>query len=145
MKRLIILGGGTAGTMLANHLSKKVPHDELSIILIDINNVHYYQPGFLFIPFGIYSEGNIFKPRRDFIPGNVEFIIDDVQCIEPDHNRVVLNDGKKMNYDFLAIATGCTWVTRMRYLSCGRLARASSPVIGPLIWPMSASFTSSSA
>jgi sulfide:quinone oxidoreductase len=107
LKKLIILGGGTAGTMLANHLSKKVPHDELSITLIDINNVHYYQPGFLFIPFGIYSEGNIFKPRRDFIPSNVEFMIDDVRCIEPDRNLVVLSDGKKMNYDFLAIATGC--------------------------------------
>ncbi len=107
MRKLIILGGGTAGTMLANHLSKKVPPGELSITLIDLNNVHYYQPGLLFIPFGIYSENNIFKPRRDFIPSDVDFLIDDVQCIEPDKNTIVLSNGQRMNYDFLAIATGC--------------------------------------
>ena len=106
MKKIIILGGGTAGTMLANHLTKKVPEGELSITLIDLNNTHYYQPGLLFIPFGIYSENMVYRPRRDFIPSNVEYIIDNVQAIEPEQNRISMSDGKKLNYDFLVIATG---------------------------------------
>lgn len=107
MKKLVILGGGFGGTMLANHLVKKVPQDELSITIIDHTTIHYYQPGFLFIPFGIYSEQMIMKPRRDLLPSNAEVILGKAEVIEPDHNKIVLADGKVIKYDFLVISTGC--------------------------------------
>ena len=55
MKKLLILGGGTAGTMVANRLAHELDRDEWQITIVD-QTKHYYQPGFLFIPFGIYCK-----------------------------------------------------------------------------------------
>ena len=55
MKKLLILGAGTAGTIVANKLSHVLSRDEWNITIVDQNETHYYQPGFLFIPFGIYG------------------------------------------------------------------------------------------
>ena len=87
MKKLLILGAGTAGTMAANKLSRELDPDEWKITIVDQNETHYYQPGFLFIPFGMYSKSDVIKPKRDFIPSNVEMIISPIELIEPEHNR----------------------------------------------------------
>ncbi len=107
MKRLLILGAGTAGTMVANRLSRMLDRDEWQITIVDQDEVHYYQPGFLFIPFGMYSKSDVVKPKRDFIPAGVEMIMSAIDVIEPDHNRVKLaGDGRYLAYDVLVIATG---------------------------------------
>jgi sulfide:quinone oxidoreductase len=107
MKKLVILGAGTAGTMVANKLSRALPHDEWKITLVDQDETHYYQPGFLFLPFGIYDEKDVIKPRRDFIPAGVELIISEIELIEPEQRRVrLVKDNQYLNYDFLVIATG---------------------------------------
>lgn len=108
MKKLLILGAGTAGTMVANRLSRMLDLDEWRITIVDQLETHYYQPGFLFIPFGIYGKSDVIKPKRDFIPAGVELIMSSIDVIEPDHNRVKLSQGRTLNYDFLVIATGCT-------------------------------------
>ena len=71
-KRLLILGAGTAGTMMANHLRKKVDVAEWTITIVDQDPHHYYQPGFLFLPFGIYSESDIVKPKEPLVGRGVE-------------------------------------------------------------------------
>ncbi len=107
MKTFLILGAGTGGTMVANKISHELDPNEWRIIIVDRFETHYYQPGFLFIPFGIYSQQDVIKPKRDFIPHNVEFILSDIEVIEPDKNRVVLmKDKKVINYDYLVISTG---------------------------------------
>jgi len=106
MKKLLILGAGTAGTMVANRMSNLLDQDEWRITIIDQHANHYYQPGFLFIPFGIYSKNDVIKPKRDFIPNGVELIMSPIDLIEPDHNRVKLSNGQSLTYDFLVIATG---------------------------------------
>ncbi|HLE15899.1 MAG TPA: FAD/NAD(P)-binding oxidoreductase [Anaerolineales bacterium] len=112
MKSLLILGGGTAGTMVANRMSRLLDSDGWRITIVDQHPTHYYQPGFLFIPFGMYTKNDVIKPRRDFIPAEVELIMSPVEVIEPEHNRVKLakdghgKDGRILNYDFLVIATG---------------------------------------
>ena len=107
MKNLLILGAGTAGTMVANRLNKLLDHDEWKITIVDQNETHYYQPGFLFIPFGVYSKNDVIKPKRDFIPAGVEMIMSPIDIIEPEHNQVKLvKDHRILNYDFLVIATG---------------------------------------
>ncbi len=107
MKKLLILGAGTAGTMAANKLSRELDPDEWKITIVDQNETHYYQPGFLFIPFGMYSKSDVIKPKRDFIPSQVEMIISPIELIEPEHNRVrISKDNRYLNYDFLIIATG---------------------------------------
>ncbi|MCS7056929.1 MAG: NAD(P)/FAD-dependent oxidoreductase, partial [Thermoflexales bacterium] len=107
MKKLLILGAGTAGTMVANRLGRMLEDDVWKITVVDQSETHYYQPGFLFIPFGIYGKRDVVKPRRDFIPPGVELIISSVEMIEAERNRVRLaKDGRYLDYDFLVIATG---------------------------------------
>ncbi len=108
MKKLLILGAGTAGTMVANRLSRLLDASEWHITLVDQNETHYYQPGLLFIPFGIYSKNDVIKPKRDFIPACAELIMSPIDVIDPDHNQVKLTKDKRvLNYDVLVIATGC--------------------------------------
>jgi sulfide:quinone oxidoreductase len=107
MKTFLILGAGTGGTMVANKMSEMLNPEEWRIIIVDKDETHYYQPGFLFIPFGMYSPSDVIKPKRDFIPPNVEMILSDIEVIEPDQNRVRLTRDKRViNYDYLVVATG---------------------------------------
>src|SRR5450759_362839 len=93
--------------MVANRLNRLLDRDEWKITIVDQEEKHYYQPGFLFIPFGMYSKNDMVKVKRDFIPGNIEMIVSPIDLIEPEHNRVKLaRDGRYLNYDFLVIATG---------------------------------------
>jgi len=106
MKKLVILGAGTAGTMVANRMSNLLDMDEWSITIVDQHAIHYYQPGFLFIPFGIYSKNDVIKPKRDFVPAGVELVMSPIELIDADHNRVKLSNGQTLVYDFLVVATG---------------------------------------
>jgi sulfide:quinone oxidoreductase len=108
MKSLVVLGAGTAGTTVANRLQPLLDSDQWRITVVDQNETHYYQPGFLFIPFGIYSKNDVVKPKRDFIPPGVELIMSPIEAIDAEHNRVKLAKDKRiLAYDFLVIATGC--------------------------------------
>lgn len=107
MKTLLILGAGTAGTMVANKMSGLLDSDEWRIVIVDKHETHYYQPGFLFIPFGIYNPEDVVKPKRDFLPRNVEVIISDIEVIEPEQSQVRLTkENKVVKYDILVVATG---------------------------------------
>ena len=106
MKTFLILGAGTGGTMVANKMAEILHPQEWRIIIVDKEETHYYQPGFLFIPFGIYSPADVVKPKRNFLPPLVEVIFSDIELIEPDDNRVKLAQGKTINYDYLVVATG---------------------------------------
>ncbi len=107
MKTLLILGAGTGGTMVANKMSEHLDPQEWRIVIVDRDETHYYQPGFLFIPFGIYSPRDVVKPKRNFLPPTVEVIFSDIEVIEPEKSRVVLRkDNQAINYDYLVIATG---------------------------------------
>ncbi len=107
MKNLVVLGAGTAGTMVVNKLSHELDMTEWKVTIVDQHETHYYQPGFLFIPFGIYGPNDVVKPKRDFIPAGVEMIVSEIVQIEPEQNRVRLaKDNRSLNYDFLVIATG---------------------------------------
>jgi sulfide:quinone oxidoreductase len=106
MKNILILGAGTAGTLMTNKLSKALNPSEWKITVVDKDNVHYYQPGFLFIPFGIYDPEDVVKPKSQFIPKGVNVLIDEVDSITGDKNEVLLKSGKTLQYDILIIATG---------------------------------------
>ena len=106
MKRLIILGGGTAGTIMANRLAPVLDRAEWKITLVDPSDKHYYQPGFLFIPFGIYERDDVIKPSRDFYPAGVEVITMAAEEIQAKASRLKLADGRVLGYDYLIIATG---------------------------------------
>jgi sulfide:quinone oxidoreductase len=106
MKRLLILGGGTAGTIMANKLAPVLDSSEWQITVVDKSKEHHYQPGYLFIPFGIYAPRDVVKPKGDYLPPDVEVIYDGVEVIEPDQNRIKLEGGRVLGYDYLFLATG---------------------------------------
>jgi sulfide:quinone oxidoreductase len=106
MKQLLVIGAGTAGTMVVNRLRRLLDAEEWKITIVDPVEIHYYQPGFLFIPFGVYKRDDVVRLERDFIPQGVEVIKVAADVIEPEENRVKLADGRILNYDFLVIATG---------------------------------------
>ena len=106
MKKILILGGGTGGTIMANKLRKVLDREEWDITIIDKHKTHYYQPGFLFIPFGIYKKHDVIKPKSNFFPAGVNVIYSEVDKIEAENKKVLLEGGKVLEYDFLIIATG---------------------------------------
>ncbi len=84
--------------MVANRMQRLLDSDEWSITIADQHATHYYQPGFLFIPFGLYSKNDVIKPKRDFIPAGVELIMSPIEAIEPEHNCVKLaKDNRILN------------------------------------------------
>jgi sulfide:quinone oxidoreductase len=106
MKRLLILGAGTAGTMMAAKMRRNLALDEWEITVVDQDDRHIYQPGLLFIPFSVYRSGDVVKPRSRYIPRGVEFIVSEIEAIVPDESKVRLSNGVGLDYDFLVIATG---------------------------------------
>jgi sulfide:quinone oxidoreductase len=106
MKKLLILGGGTGGTIMANKMRHELERDEWAITVVDREKTHFYQPGFLFIPFGHYKKQDVVKPKNNFIPFGVNLIIQKIEKIDPANNQVVLADGIVLKYDLLVIATG---------------------------------------
>jgi sulfide:quinone oxidoreductase len=108
MKRLLVLGAGTAGTMVVNKLRPELAESEWSITVVDPAQEHHYQPGYLFIPFGGYSRSEVTKTTSSFIPDGVDVINQAVDKVVPESNQVVLEDGTTVGYDQLVIATGTT-------------------------------------
>jgi len=106
VKRLLVLGAGTAGTVVANKLRPRLDPAEWQITIVDQNASHHYQPGYLFIPFGIYRRHDVEKPRRDFIPAGVDLVMGEIEEIDPARQRVSLAGGRTLDYDYLVIATG---------------------------------------
>jgi sulfide:quinone oxidoreductase len=106
MKRLVVLGGGTAGTMAVNKLRKRLPEQEWSITVVDRDDVHLYQPGLLLLPFGVYTPEEITKPRQRFLPDGVDLVLAEVDRVDADTNRVLLGNGRILDYDYLIVATG---------------------------------------
>lgn len=106
-KHLLILGGGTAGTLMANHLRRRLSRDEWRLTVVDRSDRHLYQPGFLFLPFGHYEESDIVRPTRQFLPRGVDFLQAEIERILPDEHAVTLSDGRRLDYDVLIVATGC--------------------------------------
>ncbi|MDR9364543.1 MAG: FAD/NAD(P)-binding oxidoreductase [Balneolaceae bacterium] len=106
MKDILILGAGTSGTMMANKLSKALKSDEFRLTIVDKDETHYYQPGFLFIPFGIYSKEDVIKPKKNFFPKDTNVIVSEIDLIKPEENKVHLSNGDVLSYDYLIIATG---------------------------------------
>lgn len=104
-KNLVILGAGCAGTMVANKLRKRLHRDEWTITIIDKDDKHVYQPGLLFIPFGIYQPEDIVRSRGEFLGRDIRFVIDEISGIDTERQRVETVAGS-YPYDQLIVATG---------------------------------------
>ncbi|MGC2432537.1 MAG: FAD/NAD(P)-binding oxidoreductase [Desulfobaccales bacterium] len=106
MKNLVVLGYGAGGTMVATKLREKLEESEWKITVIDRDWQHHYQPGWLFIPFGIYTQEECVKPKLDFVLKGIDFVLDEVTNIDPVKKRIKTKKGH-YDYDWLVVATGC--------------------------------------
>jgi sulfide:quinone oxidoreductase len=106
VKRLLVLGAGTAGTMIVNKLRHHLDRDQWRITVVDRDDVHPYQPGYLFLPFGALKPSEVAKSRHAVIADGVEFVIADVDRVDAEGNAVHLADGRTLDYDYLVIASG---------------------------------------
>jgi sulfide:quinone oxidoreductase len=106
MKKIVILGAGTAGTMMANHLRHELDKKEWDITIIDEREKHYYQPGYLFLPFDMYEPEEIVKEIKDFIPTGVQLLSGKIEKVNAAANLVQMENGDQLPYEILIIATG---------------------------------------
>jgi len=105
MKKLVILGAGCGGTMIANKLRRKLRRNEWQITVIDKDNNHVYQPGLLFLPFGIHTPDEIIRPRSRYLDKGIDFVVDEIVKVEP-KEQVVETAGGRYPYDKIIISTG---------------------------------------
>ena len=103
--RIVILGGGTGGTLTANRLLRRLGPDAV-ITVVDQDNRHLYQPGLLFVPFGLTRVEDIVRPRRLQLHEGVQFVEAPVDRVEIADQRVHLGDGTVLDYDVLVVASG---------------------------------------
>jgi len=104
-KKIVVLGAGTAGTIVSNNLRRHLPAD-WEITVIDRDDNHIYQPGLLFVPFGIQKSSTLTKSRRKYITPGINFVIDEITHIDPDKKEVKTRN-HQFSYDFLVVSTGC--------------------------------------
>ncbi|MFY9913112.1 MAG: FAD/NAD(P)-binding oxidoreductase [Nocardioidaceae bacterium] len=107
MKKLLVLGGGTAGTIIANKLRKRLSQSEWSVTVVDRDDSHVYQPGFLFLPFAS-APSDLHRSRQQTLDDHVELVLAEIDVIRPEEHKVDLADGVSLDYDYLVIATGTT-------------------------------------
>jgi sulfide:quinone oxidoreductase len=105
-KRIVVLGGGTGGTLAANRLRRLLGPEAAEITVIDPDDEHLYQPGLLFVPFGLTRPAGLTRPRGQQFRGGVTFLQATVDRVDLDRDTVVLTGGEPVRYDVLIVATG---------------------------------------
>src|SRR6266567_7516794 len=106
MKRIVILGGGTGGTLVANRLRRAYGPEEAEIVVVDRDADHVYQPGLLFVPFGRADLAGIVRPRQRQLRPGISFRRTGIDHVDVAADRVRLQDGTVLDYDVLVVATG---------------------------------------
>lgn len=107
MKNLVILGAGTAGTTVANHLVRRLPAD-WRLTVVDPDAEHLYQPDLIFLPFGAVKEARVSRPRSRTLRSGVEWVQEAVTRIDRDRHQVQLHAGDELPYDLLVVASGAS-------------------------------------
>ncbi len=103
---MVILGAGTGGTIVANRLRKRFDVAELEIDVVDRDDLHVYQPGLLFVPFGLMKRADIVRPRRRQLHRDINFYEKEIESVSLEDDRVALADGTVLPYDLLVVASG---------------------------------------
>jgi sulfide:quinone oxidoreductase len=110
MERIVILGGGVGGTLVANLISRQLKHriDEglATVTVVDESGTHTYQPGFMYIAMGSERAENLRRPERSLLDKRVDLVVGEVTRVDELTNEVHLADGSVLGYDELVLATG---------------------------------------
>jgi sulfide:quinone oxidoreductase len=109
-KKILIVGGGLAGTIIANGLCRQLGPQlrtgSVSIVMLGTSDQHMYQPGLLYVPFGKIRETELFREQRKVLDRRVPYHVDPAAHIDTASNLVTTRSGRVFEYDYLVIATG---------------------------------------
>ncbi len=108
--RVVILGGGTGGTLTANRLRRLYSEVEADITVVDQDDRHVYQPGLLFVPFGLASADDIVRPRGRQFHRGIAYVKSAIDRVDLGADHVTLENGTTLGYDVLVVATGAVLV-----------------------------------
>ncbi|MGW8270124.1 MAG: NAD(P)/FAD-dependent oxidoreductase [Burkholderiales bacterium] len=108
--RILIVGGGMGGTILANNLARRLRNEVRSgkarITLLSASERHMYQPGLLYLAIGRMTPDELYRDQASLLEQGIEFHVDPVEEFRLDNNEVKTKSGKVYGYDVIAIATG---------------------------------------
>ena len=108
--RILVVGGGTGGTIVANNLARRlvpeIRNNKAHITLLSASDQHMYQPGLLYVAFGQMMPDELYRDQASLLETSIEFHVDPVEEFKLDDNQVITKSGKVHNYDILVIATG---------------------------------------
>ena len=107
---VVILGAGTGGTLTANRLRRAYSPTDAEITVVDQDDRHVYQPGLLFVPFGLGHPEDIVRPRGRQLHDGITYRSSAVDHVDIERDRVHLADGTVLDYDVLVVATGARLV-----------------------------------
>ena len=102
--QILVVGGGTAGLMVASQLLNK--SSALDVAIIEPSEVHYYQPIWTLVGGGVFDKEVSKRPQADYIPAGATWIKDKVASFDPDNNKVTLAGGDEVSYDYMVVAMG---------------------------------------
>jgi sulfide:quinone oxidoreductase len=108
--RIVVLGGGTGGTLTANRLRRLYPETEAEIIVVDQDDCHVYQPGLLFVPFGLTHPEDIVRPRSRQLHSGIGYVQSAIDHVDLEASEVHLENRSMLGYDVLVVATGAVLV-----------------------------------
>ena len=100
----MIIGGGFGGLNAARALADA----DASVTLLDRHNYHLFQPLLYQVATASLSPGDVASPIRWILrhQKNVEVLLATVQAIDPAGNRVLMDGGESVPYDYLVVASG---------------------------------------
>lgn len=107
--RVVVLGGGVGGTLVANLLSKDLRKDA-RVTVVDPTGMHVYQPGFLYVALGQANGRWLARDERLLLRDDVELVVEGAERIDPAAGTVQLARGGTLPYDYLVLATGARLV-----------------------------------
>lgn len=108
---VLIIGGGTAGIMVAAQLQKS--KSNLNIGIIEPSDTHYYQPAWTLVGANTYNFKDTARPMSSLIPNGVDWIKDYADKFDADNNTVTTKNGSSIKYKYLVVCPGLVMDTSL--------------------------------